>query len=156
MHGFKLCLKFEQQTYLPNDKNDTSPRGKESGFVSRKFDVLIEKLFMPWVCTLFLDREQQISSIEAEESLQWMSSSDVKLSLFWLRSLHNPSICRKLEMHMESDIWLNQHLGSWKEAFSLHINSKSVYHLLNMGVGCWLQKKMTGGLCFDIACTCIS
>lgn len=102
---------------------------------------------MPWVCTLFLDREQQISSIEAEESLQWMSSSDVKLSLFWLRSLHNPSICRKLEMHMESDIWLNQHLGSWKEAFSLHINSKSVYHLLNMGVGCWLQNKMTGGLC---------
>ena len=42
-----LSESFNEYKDLPDDKNNTSPRGKESGFVSRKFDVLIEKLFMP-------------------------------------------------------------------------------------------------------------
>lgn len=93
---FKWGLILEKQTYLLEDKNDTSSRGSEDGLVARKFVVLIEKFFIPCVCKLFVGREQQIAVIEAEESVQWMNSSDVKLSLFWLRSMHNPAICRNV------------------------------------------------------------
>lgn len=56
--------------YRPDDRNDTSPRGKATGFISRKVVEVIEKFCIPCVAQLFTTRERQISSMEAEESLQ--------------------------------------------------------------------------------------
>lgn len=68
--------------YLPDERNDTSPEGKETGFISRKLAEFIEKCCISCICKSFISREAQILSMAAGESLQFKSSSDVKLSRF--------------------------------------------------------------------------
>ena len=77
----------------PDDRKDTSPGGKEAGFLSRTvFE--IEKCCTLYVCVSFVHRELQIAFNESDERLQSMNSRDDRVSLFCHRSWHNPSICK--------------------------------------------------------------
>lgn len=59
---------------------------------------------MPCVFLLW-SRASQIELIEVEDNLQLISSSDVKVSLFWFRSLHNPLTCANKKAKLEEQIF---------------------------------------------------
>lgn len=54
--------------YLPEDKKDSSPLGKENGPDSRKLDALIEKCCIP--CTPFKTIELHIAFKVSAERMQ--------------------------------------------------------------------------------------
>lgn len=56
--------------YLPEDKNDTSPLGKETLHGSRKLELMIEKWCIPCLCSLFMTTEPHIALIKSVETLQ--------------------------------------------------------------------------------------
>jgi len=56
--------------YLPEDKNDTSPLGKETAHGSRKLDEMIDKCWMPCFCTLSMTKEPNIALIKSVENVQ--------------------------------------------------------------------------------------
>lgn len=87
--------------YLPDVKKCVNPTGMGDESVCRKLDLLIEKCSIPWDWRPLMYSESQSLSTKSEESLQWIKSTDFRVSLFCFRSWHNPSTyeakCGKLE-----------------------------------------------------------
>lgn len=65
-----LSCNFKEHKDLPDERNDTNPGGKETGLISRKLDVLIEKCCIPCVCVLTTFKEPHIALTKVGESLQ--------------------------------------------------------------------------------------
>lgn len=102
--GQEWSLKCEKM-YLPEERNETSFRTKELELLSQKLDVLMEKCWILCICILLLHSEEQTPSTKLAESLQWRNSSDVNVSLFWVRSLHNPWTCYLVNCEQWNQQW---------------------------------------------------
>lgn len=51
--------------YLPEDKNDSNPLGKETVHGSKKLEAMIDKCWIPCFCTPFMTREPNIALIKS-------------------------------------------------------------------------------------------
>ena len=139
-----MVTHIRKQNYL-DDRKEMSCGGRESRLASENFDAFTAKCFTPCICLPSIANVQQIVSKKANEILQFTSSREVIVSLFWFSIMRNSSSCNCRDYNLESSlvIWFrwDVHLicENWK--VSILTDPGFIGLLIPLITGCAIKKK---------------